>query len=102
MPVPSYGKASDSCQEKLRRFHHSQSHASAHSLWPPIGPCVRNSTKIERELVLEMRIRTKRGKDVELSRERESDGKKRYIILYEENIQQWLGGLRLALNQIGS
>ena len=32
---------------------------------------VRNSTKTERELVLEMRISTKRGKCVELSREGE-------------------------------
>ena len=55
---------------------------------------VKNSTKTERKLVLEMRISTKRGKDVELlgegerERERENDGKKGYIILYEENIQQ--------------
>ena len=32
---------------------------------------VKNSTKIVRELVLEMRISTKRGKDVELSGEGE-------------------------------
>ena len=59
---------------------------------------VRSSTKTERELVLEMRISTKRVKGVELSREgerereresvSEDDGNKRYIILYEENIQQ--------------
>ena len=30
--------------------------------------------------------------------ESENDGNKRYIILYEENIQQYLGGLTLALN----
>ena len=51
-------------------------------------------------MVLEMRISTKRGKGVELlregerqgeierDRESENDGNKRYIILYEENIQQ--------------
>ena len=39
-------------------------------------PCDRNSTKIERELVLEMRISTKRRKGVELSREGKREGER--------------------------
>ena len=52
---------------------------------------VKNSTKTERKLVLEMRISTKRGKDVELlgegerERERENDGNRRYIRIACQN-----------------
>ena len=63
--------------------------------------------KTERELVLEkgstMRISTKRkGVCRTHERRRERVIITGDIILYEEKIQEYLGGLRLALNRIGS